>query len=415
MKKARLVLLLLVSVSIISVVAIKADLARIFDTVDGLMGSVFFSDSVTAESLKETYNEAASETKKNKNNEKVRILVVPGHDIQFPGTQYKNLTELELTVGLGEKLSALLKKEDVFDVTLSQTAEDYNPELLSYFDKKRNAIVAFMAAQKELMERYVGTGEIERVVNVQHNAAPTEAAFRLYGMNRWANENEMDIVIHIHFNDYPGRTRTARGKYSGFAIYIPERQYSNAKGSNSVARSIHKRLATLYPESDLPKENTGLVEDQELIALGSNNTLDGASMLIEYGYIYEPTLSNPDTRNVVLEDLAFQTYLGITDFFGAGTNERYAYKTRLLPYGWHIDLEEDVEAKRDILSLQAVLTLEEVYPPPGKSKNDCGLTGFFGPCTKASIKLFQQKHGIAPAEGYVGEKTRSKLNALYAL
>lgn len=414
MQKAVLVFFLFVTAGIISVAIITTDISHVFDKAGTLVGSVFFTDSTTEKTLKKTYEEAISETTR-KDDAKVRVFIVPGHDAQFSGTQYKSLTELELTLALGEKLYAFLKKEDALDVTLSQTRDGYNPELLSYFDETQDEILAFITAQKGLMEQYIGTGEIKRVIHVEHKAAPTGAALKLYGMNRWANENGVDIVIHIHFNDYPGRTRTATGKYSGFAIYIPERQYSNAKGSKSVARSIHKRLAMLYSESNLPKENAGLVEDQELIALGSNNTLDGASMLIEYGYIYEPALSNPDTRDAVLEDLAFQTYLGIMDFFGTQKNERHAYETRLLPYRWHIDLEKGTEAKRDILSLQVALTLAEVYPPPGKSKNDCGLTGFFGPCTKASVQLFQQKHGIAPAEGYVGEKTRLKLNTLYAL
>ena len=414
MKNALLALLLFSSMSVASWTVLTTDFSPLLDKAGTLVGSVFFADSVTEKSLKKTYAEATTETKKKHADAKIRILIVPGHDAEFSGTAYRGVSEHTLTVELGGYLFGLLKKEPSFEVTLSQTKEGYDPVFTSYFADKRAHILAFVARQKGLMEHFVSTGEIERVVNVEHNAAPSEAALRLYGINRWANQNDMDIVIHIHFNDYPGRKNNTPGKYSGFAIYIPERQYSNAKGSKSVARSIHRRVATLYPQSDLPKENAGLVEDQELIALGSNNTLDGAGMLIEYGYIYEPAFADPDMRTIVLEDLALQTYLGVMDFFEEKeTNADGQYQTRLVPYAWGRDLEEGADAKRDIVSLQAALTLAGVYPPPGKSKNDCGLTGFFGPCTAESVRMFQQKYGIAPAEGFVGEKTRLKLRELY--
>ena len=64
----------------------------------------------------------------------------------------------------------------------------------------------------------------------------------------------------------------------------------------------------------MPKEDTGVIEDQELIALGSNNSLDGVGMLVEYGYIYEPGIVDISIRNKILDDLAFQTYLGVMDF-----------------------------------------------------------------------------------------------------
>jgi len=230
----------------------------------------------------------------------------------------------------------------------------------------------------------------------------------------WANENEMDIIIHVHFNDYPGR-RKQKPKYSGFAIYVPEDQYSNAKGSKSVAESIYKRLSNFYPQSNLPKEDLGIVEDQELIAVGSYNTLDAAAMLIEYGYIYEPLFSDPEIRSVALTDLALQTYLGIMDFFGKETTGAREHDTHFLPHTWQVDLKRSSKKSLDVASLQAVLVSEGLYPPSGEDKNDCALTGYFGPCTEKSVKAFQQKHGIFPAEGFVGRQTRTKLHELYGI
>lgn len=399
-----------------------AGFKSVYNKTAELTASVFFKDSVTEASLKQIYARAEKSGHR-KRGEKVKVLIVPGHDVQFSGTAFNGLKELELNLALGEKLFNLLKTEPSLDVHLSQTKNGYSPQLLAFFENNRQSIFEFIEKQKGEMENFVRTGGVKRVVNIKHNPAPSEMAFRLFGINKWANENGMDVVIHIHFNDYPGRRRDREEKFSGFSTYVPESQYSNAKGSKSVAKSINDRLARLYPQSNLPIEDDGVVEDQELIAIGANNTLDGAGMLIEYGYIYEPIFSNPDLRDTALSDLALQTFLGIMDFFEEtendsneddsnpnGGNEK---QTLYVPHNWQEDLKRGNKADLDILRLQAALVLDGVYPPVGEIKNDCALTGYFGPCTEKSVKVFQEKYEISPAEGFVGEKTRAKLNELF--
>ena len=374
--------------------------------------SVFFKDSVTEMSLKNAYEESENSSKR-KVAQKIKILIVPGHDAEFSGTEFKGLKELELNLELGEKLYDLLKNNSSFEVYLSQNRQGYNPQLLSYFEKNRESTINFIENQKGKMESFISAGEIKRVVNVEHNFAPGEVALKLFGINKWANKNGMDIILHIHFNDYAGRKKNQAGKYSGFSIYIPESQYSNAKGSRSVAESIYYRLRKLYSHSNLPKEDGGVVEDQELIAIGSNNTLDGAGILIEYGYIYEPLFVSSELRHLVLSDMALQTYLGILDFFGKDMAVGGPYATSFLPFEWNNSLEVGFKDKIDILRLQAALTTAGFYPPSGETKNDCPLTGYFGSCTEKSVKAFQEKYEILPAEGFVGQKTRVKLNELF--
>lgn len=391
-----------------------AGFKSVYNKATELTASVFFKDSVTEVSLKQLYAKAEKSGHR-KRGEKVKVLIVPGHDAQFSGTAFNGLKELELNLALGEKLFTLLKTEPSLDVHLSQTKSGYSPQLLAYFENNRQSIFEFIGKQKGEMENFVRAGEIQRVINVKHNPAPSEMIFRLFDMNKWANENGMDVVIHIHFNDYPGRRKDREEKYSGFSIYVPENQYSNAKGSKSVAKSIYQRLAKLYPQSNLAVEDDGVIEDQELIAIGANNTLDGASMLIEYGYIYESLFSNPDLRNTAISDLALQTFLGIMDFFGENPDKLAGgeHQTDYVPYDWQEDMKTGGEADADVLSLQAALVLEGVYPPQGETKNDCPLSGYFGQCTEKSVKAFQEKHEISPAKGFVGEKTRAKLNELF--
>ena len=125
----------------------------------------------------------------------------------------------------------------------------------------------------------------------------------------------MDIVLHLHFNDYPGRAYDLPGKYSGFAIYIPDDQLPNYRASSEIAQSIRQELKKNQTESNFLKEKDIIIEDQQLIAVGSNASRDGVSILLEYGYIYEPEFANKAERTRALQQLAKQTYAGVKNFF----------------------------------------------------------------------------------------------------
>ena len=59
----------------------------------------------------------------------------------------------------------------------------------------------------------------------------------------------------------------------------------------------------------------------------------------------------------------------------------------------------------DVRRLQDFLTGEGVYP-------EAKVTGYFGSLTRSAVIRFQKKYGIFPQIGYVGAKTRSKINEL---
>lgn len=373
--------------------------------------SVFFTDTVTEDSLRLAYAKASS-NKRTSSENKIKVLIVPGHDPVSYGTEFLGLREYDLNLDLSKKIYDFFAQESIFDVRLAQTSEGFDPELEYYFERNMDETREFVEGQKLLMNHFISTGLIEPHIGVIHNTAPQDVALRLYAINKWANENDIDIVLHVHFNDYPGRNKRAAGEYDGFSIYVPESQYSNSKGSKAVAESIFEKLNEAYPQSDFPREAAGIVEDQELIAVGAYNTLDAVGLLIEYGYIYEPMVAEPSLRDAVLTDLAFRTYRGVATFFNEGSNKN-DLNTTLLPHEWSTDLEVGAEGNLDVLKLQMALILEGVYPPEGKTKNDCSLTGLFGPCTAGAVRAFQEKYGITPAAGVVGEQTRAKLNELY--
>ena len=373
--------------------------------------SVFFIESSKPEVLKQTVAMVGANTRK------LRILVVSGHDNEFFGTQYKNVKEASMTLPLGLELARLLSQDEKFEVILSRDDNGYTPELAYYFKEKKPEILDFVSAKKKIMNDLEAVGRVSlKTDGVYHNDAPSPVVVRLYGINKWANENNIDLVIHVHFNDYPRRKKASPGDYSGFSIYVPEHQFSNARSSKAIADAVSKQLQTYYPPSNMPKEGqgVGVVEDQDLIAIGAFNTLDPAALLIEYGYIYEPQFLNPTIRSKVIQDLATQTYVGIHNFFGGSLPSLAGkYNTSLLPHTWRDVIAAGVQHNLSVLSLQAALVIEGVFPPEEFDEHACPLAGTYGACTRKSLTLFQQKYNLDDVSGKLGRETIEKLNELY--
>lgn len=366
------------------------------------MSSVFFADSMSIYELKEKYREES----------KIKILLVPGHDENSGGTSFGKIKEADLNLSLALELRSFLANNEMFDVILHRDEYGYNKFIADYAVTNRSFINDFVKNKKTLMQDLISSGDITLVDGIVHNTASDETVARLYAINKWSNDNEIDLVIHIHFNDYPGRRGNREGKYSGFSIYIPEKQFSNAKASRELAGHVLKNLDRFYSKSNMPKESAGIVEDQELIALGSYNTLDSIGLLVEYGYIYEPQFVEKENRDLVIKDMAYQTYLGITDFFDKKKYIGEYWKSTLLPFVW-TNIVDSGDKGPQVASLQAALVLEGLYPPQKLPSDDCPVTGIYRKCTFEAVKDFQKRYGIK-SSGRAGPNTIKKLNELYS-
>jgi N-acetylmuramoyl-L-alanine amidase len=261
---------------------------------------------------------SVAEIRSNYNNSrnKVRVLIVPGHEPTFGGTEYADLKERVMVLELAKNLEDHLRANSHYEVFTSRDVSGWTPDFSNYFKNNWSDILEWTKASREEYSRMVAIGSKPQAFStVIHNNAPKEVATRLYAMTKWANENNIDIAIHIHFNDNPRPNVSKPGEYSGFSIYVPASQYGNSTTTKAITEDIFDRLARYNPVSNLPGEKGGIIDEPELIAVGSNNTADAASLLIEYGYIYESQFQDKEMRSLAIKDLAFQTYLGLEDFF----------------------------------------------------------------------------------------------------
>jgi N-acetylmuramoyl-L-alanine amidase len=269
--------------------------------------SAFFSIGTSISDLLHKYSDTTK-------NEKIKILLIPGHEPDFGGTEYKNLIERDLNLILSEKIKIILEKNNRFEIISTRYSNGWNTELQKYINDNNNSIQSWIKTMKDEMIKLINNGDVVKVnAKMGHATIPNNSAIFLYGINKWAGEKKVDIAINIHFNDNP--KYKGKPNYEGFVIYVPEKQYSNSSSSKLLAKDLFNEISKIQKPSTMPNENGGIVEDQELIALGRYNTSDSLSVIIEYAYIYETLMQNTTTRNNFLDKAASSTARAVNIFF----------------------------------------------------------------------------------------------------
>ncbi len=241
-----------------------------------------------------------------------RILIVPGHEPETGGAVYLDRKERDLVVEIGRRLGELLVADSRFEAVMTRDANGFDPLFSLYFENA-DKIMDWQYQKKVEAIAKVDSGELVEVKGVEHNSASKEAATYLYGINKWSDENGVDFIVHLHINDDTRKNRKIPGKYSGFAIYIPEKQFSNSVESRGFAEEVKKSLEKSYKPSTLKAEEGTVLEAQELIAMGRYGTLDVPAILIEYGYIYEPIFGK-EKFDETSTNMAEKTYQAIVSY-----------------------------------------------------------------------------------------------------
>ncbi|MBI5139853.1 MAG: N-acetylmuramoyl-L-alanine amidase [Candidatus Vogelbacteria bacterium] len=304
-KSRVLSLTFIVFVVLVLTIALEKNQLISFDDTLSYVAGLFFAEEIPSSQIRSEY---ASST--------LKLLIVPGHEKDTGGTEYKDLRERDIVLALSKYLSLEFQKDTHIKTFVTRDGSgDFVPWLSDYVTRNKEAIKIFRTTAAVTAKYGVISGQFERNVVVEHNNASSISSLFLHGINKYANDNNINLVLHLHFNDYPGRKYNKPGIYKGFAIYMPESQLPNANASRELALAIASRLKEVEPPSNYPKERPGLIEDQDLIAMGPNGTRDGVSLLVEYSYIYEKQLTDPNLRDKTLRDLAHATYLGVEDYF----------------------------------------------------------------------------------------------------
>lgn len=374
--------------------------------------SSVFGVTITTQDLKRRYQES-----------RLSILVVAGHDPEQPGSVFRGITEETLTRQIAGFLVEYLSRDPRLTVVSARDPATgaYHPELGRFFDTQAGEIRTFRDQLRSRMQTFIRGGAVQPQTHIHHGTASEGIGIKLYGINKWANERAVDVVVHLHFNDYPRRNRARPGRYTGFAIYVPSLPYPNAQASHELARAIATRLETRLAISNLPQEAEGVIPDQHLIAVGSNASRIGASLLVEYGYLYEIVPLAADVREHWLRELAFQTAKGFIDHLQPGIPQQKGIESVLLPHQWSDPLQRGIPANLEVLKLQTALHRQGLYPSGGKTLRDCPFSGTFGPCTEEAVREFQETHreeilepvGLSRGTGVVGPSTRQVLNRLF--
>jgi len=248
--------------------------------------------------------------------EKIRILIVPGHEPSIGGTVFRDTNERDLVVEIGDSLKKLLETTGKYEVFITRSKTDWDPIFSNYFKTDWDEIISWKKGMKQTYTTMVSSGELQKpITNVRHNTVPPNQSIRLYGITKWVNENDMDLVVHLHINNDAEHWDNVAGTYSGFAIYVPQPGFTNAEKSRAIAEKVFKSLRKTNSVSTLGKESLGIVNESKLIAIGAYNSLKVPGILIEYGYIYEPKFANKTLRPKTIKTVSEETYIGIQNYF----------------------------------------------------------------------------------------------------
>jgi len=247
-------------------------------------------------------------------NTKIKILIVPGHEPDNGGAdEYKKIKERDLNLQLSQILKTDLSVNPNIEVILARSDLGWNQDLENYVNTNQTQIMSWVANMKEIFLTKASEGQIKIInPNMKHNEATSSAVLFLYGTNKWIEENKIDLVLHIHFNNNP--KINGKPNFRGYCMYIPEKQYSNFSSSKIFANYLDEEISKIENKSNMPQEKDNIIEDQELIATGNYGTLKIPSVVMEYAYIYEPMMVSSGTRNAFIEKAASSTAYAINRY-----------------------------------------------------------------------------------------------------
>lgn len=244
----------------------------------------------------------------------IRILIVPGHEPNAGGAdEFKKIKERDLNLQLSEMVAEKFASSSNIEIILARDINGWNSNLKNYIETSSTTILSWVADMKSKMLVKINAGEMKLInPGMKHNVATSNAVLYLYGTNKWIGENNIDLVLHIHFNNNP--KINGKPNYRGYCMYVPDGQYSNSSSSLIFANYLDAEISKIEKKSNMPQELKIIIPDQQLIATGNFDTLKIPSVVVEYAYIYEPMMVSSSTRNIFMLKAASSTATAIENY-----------------------------------------------------------------------------------------------------
>ena len=270
-----------------------------------------------------------SEAKKNDNsirksikpkNNKIKILIDPGHNAATKGSVGWLGYEYYMTLRLAKQLTGILDEDNRFEYFLSRDGDYYSSPIKEYMTNNYQKLLGIYETKIRK------DSKLENLTRYQ--------TIELYAIRNYAIDNNYDLLLSLHFDYMPYTNRRAKTEgfhvivspYNGefnvsmqIANRISQRMQENYKISPTIAldRYIPQSVWNFYDRDNLLKEGISI---RGLIVLGDEFEFeynkktfkkDVPSVMVEVGFIHDWKLGG----NKALKEISQKIYEALKDIY----------------------------------------------------------------------------------------------------
>ena len=254
-------------------------------------------------------------------NNKIKILIDPGHNAATKGNVGWLGYEYYMTLRLAKQLTAILDEDDRFEYLLSRDGDYYSRPIKEYMTNNYEKLLGIYDTKVKH-----NNNRIENLTRYQ--------TIELYAIRNYAIDNNYDLLLSLHFDYMPYTNRRAKTEgfhvivspYNGefnasmqIANKISEKMKENYKVSPTIAfdRYIPETVWNFYDRNNLIREGISI---RGLIVLGDefefeynkkNFIKDVPSVVVEAGFIHDWKLGG----NKALRELSKKIYEALLDLY----------------------------------------------------------------------------------------------------
>ena len=279
------------------------------------------ANNIKEESESINYNNLNKTNNIKLKNNKIKILIDPGHNAATKGNVGWLGYEYYMTLRLAKQLTAILDEDDRFEYLLSRDGDYYSRPIKEYMTNNYEKLLGIYDTKVKH-----NNNRIENLTKYQ--------TIELYAIRNYAIDNNYDLLLSLHFDYMPYTNRRAKTEgfhvivspYNGefnasmqIANKISEKMKENYKVSPTIAfdRYIPETVWNFYDRNNLIREGISI---RGLIVLGDefefeynkkNFIKDVPSVVVEAGFIHDWKLGG----NKALRELSKKIYEALLDLY----------------------------------------------------------------------------------------------------